>query len=138
VQTTPESTGRPAEALDRLTRLQALTASLSEAVTSDQVAAAILAQAAAVLGTSTGVVAHLSDDGGEFLCLHASGYSEEVVKTLSRFPADARLPLSDAVRDRTPVLLANLAERDARYPDLARLTDVRAEGALVARWWSGR
>jgi PAS domain S-box-containing protein len=101
-------------------------------VTSEQVAAAILAQAAAVLGTSTGVVARLSDDGGEFLCLHASGYAEEVVKTLSRFPADARMPLSDAVRERTPVLLANLAERDARYPDLARLTGVRAEGALVA------
>ncbi len=120
------------EDLNRLTRLQALTAALSEAVTSEQVADAILAQVAAALGASAGVVARLSDDGGEFVSLHATGYAEEVVKAFSRFPTDARMPLSDAVRDGQPVLLANLAERDARYPDLARLTGVRAEGALVA------
>jgi PAS domain S-box-containing protein len=132
VQTPPERVGQQAEALDRLTRLQALTAALSEAVTSEQVAEGILTQAAAVLGTKTGVVARLSDDGNEFLCLHATGYPPEVVKALSRFPADARMPLVDAVRDRQPVLLANLAERDASYPDLAYLTGVPAEGALAA------
>jgi PAS domain S-box-containing protein len=132
VETSPEGNGQQAEALNRLTQLQALTASLSEAVTSEQVAEAILAQAAMVLGTIAGVVARLSDDGREFICLHASGYSEEVVKVLSRIPADARMPLTDAVREGRPVLLANLAERDARYPDLARLTGVRAEGVLVA------
>ena len=124
--------GQHAETLDRLTRLQALTASLSEAVTSEQVAEVILAQAAVVLGTSTGVVARLSDDGREFICLHATGYSEKIAKALTRFPADTRMPLTDAVREGRPVLLANLAERDASYPDLARLTGVQAEGALAA------
>jgi PAS domain S-box-containing protein len=132
VQPTPGVTGQSGEALDRLTRLQALTASLSEAVTSGQVAEAILSQAAAVLGANRGHVARLSDDGTEFLCLHATGYSEEVATALSRFPADARTPLAEAVRDRQPVLLADLAERDARYPDLAHLTGLRAEGALAA------
>jgi PAS domain S-box-containing protein len=132
VQPAHESNGQQADALDRLTRLQALTASLSEAVTSEQVAEVILAQAAVVLGASSGVVARLSEDGEEFVCLHATGYPEEVAKALRRFPAAARMPLSDAVRAGQPVLLANLAERDARYPDLARLTGVRAGGALVA------
>jgi PAS domain S-box-containing protein len=132
VPSSPERDGPQAEALDRLTRLQALTASLSEAVSSEQVADVILTQAAAVLGTCAGVVARLSDDGSELVSLHAAGYSAKVVNSLGRFRTDARLPLPDAVRDRQPVLLANLAERDARYPEAARLTGVRAEGALVA------
>ncbi len=132
MQTSPEWNGQQADALDRLTRLQALTASLSEAATSEQVAGVILAHAAAVLGTSTGVVARLSDDGGEFICLHAIGYPEEVVRSFRRFPAHARMPLADAVRNGRPVLLASLAERDASYPDLARITGLRAAGALAA------
>jgi PAS domain S-box-containing protein len=132
VDTFRETTGQRADALDRLTRLQALTASLSEAVTSDQVAAAILTQAAAVLGAGAGVVAGLSDDGREFVLLHATGYPAQVMDALRRFPADARLPLCDAVRDRQPVLLANRAERDARYPDTARVGGVQAEGAAAA------
>jgi PAS domain S-box-containing protein len=132
VQAPLDQNGSQADALDRLTRLQALTASLSEAVTSGQVAAAILTQAAAVLGATAGVVARLSDDGTELVCLHATGYPEHVVQALSRFPADARMPLADAVRDRQPVLLSSLAERDTRYPDVARFTGFRAEGAVVA------
>jgi PAS domain S-box-containing protein len=124
--------GQPAEALDRLTRLQALTASLSEAVSSEQVADAILAQAAAVLGACAGVVARLSDDGTEFVSLRTTGYPEEAAAPWRRFSADAPLPLCDAVRDRQPVLLANLAERDARYPEIARTPGVQAEGALAA------
>jgi PAS domain S-box-containing protein len=132
VQPSPERSGGQADALDRLARLQALTASLSQAVTSEQVADAILSQAAAVLGASAGVVARLSEDGSELVCLHATGYPAEVVQSLNRLPAVARLPLPDAVRDRQPVLLANRAERDARYPDVARQTGVRAEGAVAA------
>jgi PAS domain S-box-containing protein len=96
------------------------------------VAEAILAQTVAVLGTCAGVVARISDDGRELVSLHATGYPPEVASSLSRFPSGARLPLTDAVRERQPVLLANRAERDARYPDIARLTGVRAEGALAA------
>jgi PAS domain S-box-containing protein len=124
--------GRQAEAMDRLTRLQALTASLSEAVTSEQVADATLTQAASVLGACAGVVARLSGDGSELVVVHAAGYPAETVNALSRIPADARMPLCDAVRDQQPVLLSGLAERDARYPEFAAATGVRAEGALAA------
>jgi PAS domain S-box-containing protein len=132
VRTSPDPNRQQAEALDRLTRLQALTAALSEAVTSEQVADAILAQAVAVLGASAGVVSRLSEDGRELVTVHATGYPAEVVSAWSRFPADARLPLCDAVRKRQAVLLANRAERDARYPEVTRLSGVLAEGAVAA------
>jgi PAS domain S-box-containing protein len=113
-------------------RLQTLTAALSQGVTCEQVADAILKHAEVVLGASAGVVARLSDDGSELVCLHATGYSAEVVNALNYLPADTRLPLADAVRQRQPVLLANLAEQNARYPEMVRLTGVPAEGAVVA------
>ncbi len=123
--------GQQDEAFDRLMRLQALTASLSEAVTTEQVAEVILAQSAAVLGSNAGVVAGLGDDG-VLTCLHVIGYPAEVVESLRQFPLDAPLPLAEAVRKLQPVLLANLAEREARYPNLTRLTGSSVDGALIA------
>jgi PAS domain S-box-containing protein len=131
VQSSPEQNGEQAEALDRLTRLQALTAALSEAVSTEQVADVILTQAAAVLGACAAVVARLSNDGRELIDLHETGYPDEVGNALRRLPADARIPLADAVRDQQPVLLANRAERDAHYPEIASITGVRADGALA-------
>jgi PAS domain S-box-containing protein len=132
VQTPRGRDGELAEARDRLTRLQALTASLSEAVTSEQVADAILEQAAAVLGTSASVVYRLGDDNSELVSLRTTGYPEQAAAPWRRLPVKARTPLSDAVRDRQPVLLANLAEREARYPEIAHISGVPAEGALAA------
>jgi PAS domain S-box-containing protein len=126
------SNGQQAEALDRLTRLQALTASLSEAATSEQVADAILLQAAAVLDACAGVVYLLSDDDSELVLVRSRGYAEEATGPWKRFPAEKRLPISDAVRNRQPVLLTSIAERDARYPEIARIPGVPAEGAIIA------
>ena len=39
-------------------------------------------------------------------------------ETWRRFPLDAPLPLSDAIRERHAVVLETLADRDARYPSL--------------------
>jgi PAS domain S-box-containing protein len=131
VHSSPEQNGQ-ASALDRLTRLQALTASLSEAVTSMQVADAILTHAAAVLDATAGVVARLCENRREVVVFHETGYSTPVVDTVHRFPIDACLPLCDAVRDCVPVLLMNRAEHDARYPGVGRPSGIETAGALVA------
>ncbi len=132
METSLEPNAPQAEALDRLTRLQALTASLSEAVTSEQVADAILCHLQDVLRADAGAIYRLSEDGGEFLCLRTAGYPEEAVAPWRRLPVIAPTPLSDAVRDRRPVLLADLAEREVRYPEIAHIPGVPAEGALAA------
>jgi PAS domain S-box-containing protein len=126
------NTRQQAEALDRLTRLQALTASLSEAATSEQVADAILTQAAAVLDACAGVVYLLSDDDSELVLVRSRGYAEEATGPWKRFPAEKRTPISDAVRTRQPVLLTSMAERDARYSEIAPIPGVPAEGAIIA------
>ncbi len=132
MQPTPIVNGQAEEALDRLTRLQAITASLSEALTSEQVADAILAQAGAVLGATAGVVYLLSDNRREFVALRMAGYPEEVAAGWGRFPADTRIPVADAVRAGRPVAVPCLAELRDRYPQAARFPTLQGEAAAVA------
>jgi PAS domain S-box-containing protein len=124
--------GGPDDALDRLTRLQALTASLSQAVTSGQVADAILAQGMAVLGANAGCVTVLGDDRTELVPLRIAGAAEDVARTWGRFPLDAPVPLAEAVREGRPVVLETFAERLARYPALAGVVWPGENGAMVA------
>jgi PAS domain S-box-containing protein len=132
VQTSPEQNGRQAEALDRLMRLQALTAALSQAVTSEQVADATLAHSLSVLGATAGVVYRLSDDSKEFVCLRTVGYPAEMVAGWGSFPADARTPVADAVRAGEPVVLPSLAQMRDRYPAAAHFPTLQGEASVIA------
>jgi signal transduction histidine kinase len=87
---------------DTLDRLQALTASLSDAVTPEQAAQVILTQTAAALAACGGVVARLTEYGNELISLHETGDTTAVVPALKCFCTDARLPLPDAVSSREP------------------------------------
>jgi PAS domain S-box-containing protein len=130
---TDQEARKKAERLaDRMTRLQQVTAALSEAVTVDQVAEAIITHGLAALIANAGVVAMLTDDGRAFVTLRAVGYPPDATQRLGRFPADAPLPMADAARLRQPVLLETLAERNARYPALASQPPLEGDGALVA------
>lgn len=117
---------------DHIVQLQQVTTALSEAVSVTQVAEVIITRGLAALGANAGVVVRLTDDGTEFGTLCVAGYPPEVARVWTRFPADAPLPLADAVRLRQPVVLKTLAEQNARYPELARLKAFEADGALVA------
>jgi PAS domain S-box-containing protein len=117
---------------DRIARLQQVTVALSEALTVDQVAEAIIAHGLTAVGANVGVVATLTNDGSEFVNLRIVGYSREVAESWSRFPADAPLPMADAARLGRPIVLGTLAERDARYPELVRFKALEGDGALAA------
>jgi PAS domain S-box-containing protein len=132
VQPPPTTSGQQAEVLDRLARLQALTASLSQAVTSEQVADAILSQGLAVLGANAGCVTVLSDDRTELLLLCIAGAVEDVAQRWQRFPLTAPVPLAEAIREQRPVVLETFAERLPRYPALAGVVSPDENGAMVA------
>lgn len=128
--TTPGVNGQ--EVLDRLTRLQAVTASLSEAVTAAQVADALLTQALASLGAVSGVVYQLTADRSEFIALRMQGYAEEVASNWGRFSADASTPVADAARLGKPVVVSSVAQMRERYPLAARFPTLQGEAAAVA------
>jgi PAS domain S-box-containing protein len=117
------------EAAARIARLQAVTAALSEAVTPAEVAEAILTQGLAALGAATGIVAALDEAGRELEIIGAHGYPAELVAAWRRFSVDAKVPASEAVRRREPVLVESMVERLRRFPGAY---GEREGGALAA------
>jgi GAF domain-containing protein len=112
--------------------LQALTAALSQAVTSDQVADAIIAQGMAVLGANAACVTLLSDDRRELSLLGIAGAVPAIARKGHRFPVAAPIPLAEAVREKAVLVLETFAERLVRYPALEGVVSPDRNGAMVA------
>jgi GAF domain-containing protein len=98
--------------------LQRLASSLSRAAALPDVVGAVLEDAVKEIGARAALVAVLSHDGTELEVVGQLGYRDDVMRRWARFPVDAELPLSNAVRERRPVVMESLAQRDLRYPTL--------------------
>ncbi|HEX6509333.1 MAG TPA: ATP-binding protein [Chloroflexota bacterium] len=118
-----EARERAERAAERTSRLQSVSAALSEALKASQVAEAVLTQGIGALGASAGVIAHLTDTPGELEVLASTGYPEAVVDAMRRFPIGARVPLAQAVRTGDPVWIESSDHWIARFPEL---TDIRS------------
>jgi len=123
--------------IDRLSRLQAVTAALSQALTPAQVAETVVEQGVAALGARAGLVALVTGDGKDLELVRTQGYPEKTLREWHRFPLEAPLPLSDVVRQEAPLFIESRTEWCARYPDMARRVGatIRAAAAmpLIAR-----
>ncbi|MBF5045255.1 PAS domain S-box protein [Aggregicoccus sp. 17bor-14] len=130
------------EARERIERLQAVTAALSEAASPAEVADVIASQGTLALGADAGVVMVLSGDGRELRLASARGYPAEALARWGHLPLELSHPLTDAVRAGDPtrvVQLPTLLERDRRYPHLAAGPRVPHEAlAAVALRAGGR
>ncbi|NUO62705.1 MAG: GAF domain-containing protein [Gemmatimonadaceae bacterium] len=103
-------------AVDRTTRLQAVTADFARALTNEEVARVALAQGIAAAGATLGAVL-LVDEGGENLEVAAAeGFPDAMLDPWRTHPIAAPLLGGDAVRTREPVYIQDRAERAARYP----------------------
>jgi GAF domain-containing protein len=105
------------EAHARLLGLQHVTSELARAVSVDDVAAVVLGTALRAVGASTGSLCLLQD--GQLEIAYAVGYPSAVMGRWGRFPLDAALPASEAVRSGQAVFLHSPEERDERYPVFA-------------------
>jgi PAS domain S-box-containing protein len=119
-------------AVDRITRLQDITAALSEALTPAQVAAAVLTQGLTALGAQAGSVAWLNEGSDELELIDAVGFPPELVDAYRRFKMDAHVPLADAARAGEMVLLENFGDRKRLYPSLVSLHAQVGNEALAA------
>ena len=111
------------QAIDRLSRLQRVTAALGAALTEEGVAAVIVSEAASALGARIGVVSTLNESGTWFRNVRYAGYPDDAVAGNPGFSWDAPVPVADAVRTGEPILLRSLAERRQRYPQLESFRD---------------
>jgi signal transduction histidine kinase len=105
-----------AQNVEALTKLHAITVSVSAALTKVQVAKVITDHLTGTLGAITTGVMELSEDGSELILLYSTNWTDAQRERLKRFSLDLPLPVRDAVLRRAPVFLRNVQEwLDAGY-----------------------
>jgi len=119
------------KAADRTARLQAITASLSAALTPTQVADVMVQQAISALGACRGVVTLLTESQTELEIVRSLGYPQEIVESWQKFPLTTLVPLATAVRTQTPIFLESLDGLEKDYPQLVTVKPFVSSGALA-------
>jgi PAS domain S-box-containing protein len=109
---------------DWLARLQRVTAALSKAVSPEDVAAAVLRECTDAMGAAATAVYLLAPDGQSLELLAQQGHPEEASQQYRSIPLEARTPLTDAARERTPAFYESFEVCAERYPGLR--TAIRA------------
>ncbi|MEH2403119.1 GAF domain-containing protein [Nostoc sp.] len=109
------------QALERIARLQSITAALSESLTPAQVSEVIVEQSMAALGASSALVALLNENKTELEIVRAVGYNQDLLDTWRHFAIDSPFPLAEAVRTGQPIWGQARQNQIARYPDLAEI-----------------
>jgi PAS domain S-box-containing protein len=105
--------------LDRVTRLQAVTAALARAGTPDEVLEIVVAQGVEAMGAKAGSVALLDADGAHLEVVRAGGYSAHLLETFGRMDLGSAVPLAEAARTSRPVCCGDLGQWSELYPHLA-------------------
>jgi signal transduction histidine kinase len=100
-------------------RLQEVASALNQTVSPEEVAEVCVRHGMRALGADAGSLGVLVMGGSEFEVVFTTGYAPEVEERWRRFPLTAGRPVPDAVLTRAPVLLASVAEWEARYPGAA-------------------
>jgi signal transduction histidine kinase/ActR/RegA family two-component response regulator len=98
----------------RTTRMHELTAALSEAVTVNAVAKAVVQYGSVLVGAVTGAVSILVDNGTRFDTLNLAP-SEAASSEATTFAAEKGLCVTDVVETSEPVFVASWAESQEQY-----------------------
>ena len=116
----------------RLSRLQRVTAALSESLTPAQVADVIVDQGIAPLGATVALVALLDETHHELEVVRTFGYELEQLNGWHRFSVNAQVPLAEAVRTGQPVWAESSEVRAVRYPHLSESYEQHSIGSWVS------
>ena len=103
---------------ERLIRLQRVTAALSEALTPEDVSAAVLRECADAVGATGSAVFLSSVDGRNLDLIGQRGHPEDVARGFASVPLNARTPVTDAARRRTPLFFESFVACSDQYPEL--------------------
>ncbi|HYM70707.1 MAG TPA: anti-sigma factor antagonist [bacterium] len=118
-------------AADRIGRMQAVTAALSEAVTPEQVADVIVTHALQTLGGNAAGLSLIGSDGSTLELARAVGYPSDITQR-RRFSLDEHPVLAAAIRARRVVWHEPDGDPAVRDPEHERLPDAFRPGARAA------
>ena len=119
---------RAERALDRLSRLQRVTAGLSEALTPQQVAGVVVSHGIRALDAQAGRISVLQPDGRSVMVIGYSGYA----RVNPEFSLDEALPTAEVLRTGQPLFVPTNAEALARFPRDREVVEPVIEGALAS------
>ena len=114
---------RQAQNRRRRDALHALTASLLDATTSQEVVRATIDHVASVFDASGTVVAWCTPDRAYLELLDAEGMPAEVATEWRSFPVSAPVPLAYVARTGEPLFLESAQDWKVHFPELASLAD---------------
>jgi GAF domain-containing protein len=106
--------------LDRLERLQDLTAALSAAATPEEVARLIFERGLSLVGARA-VTLFWEAGPGELELVYGLGLSDVFIQRYRRLRPETAIPSAEAYRTGAPVWLSTQAEVAARFPEAATL-----------------
>jgi serine phosphatase RsbU (regulator of sigma subunit) len=112
----------------RLALLHELTSGLAERMDLESIAGFVLGVGLNAIEANRGTLCLLTSDGRSLEVVAHVGYDSVMMDSWQRFPVDAPLPASDAVRSRVPIYLHSPQERADRYPIFA---NTGGDGASV-------
>ncbi|HVD91823.1 MAG TPA: ATP-binding protein, partial [Vicinamibacterales bacterium] len=113
----------------RTNRLYELSAALSESITVEAVATAIVRHGTIALGASATSVALLSVDRTWFETLYGEEYAEQPAESCGAFAADSGLCATDVIETRQPVFVSSFADCRERY---WRSASIAASGGFAS------
>ncbi|GAB4201586.1 MAG: hypothetical protein OHK0022_23800 [Roseiflexaceae bacterium] len=119
------------QAADRLARLQRVTAALSRALTTDEVAEVIVAQGVSALGAQAGMVALLDEAAGELEIRVQTGYPADELARYQRFRLHDHLPLAEVTRTGEAAWWEDGVAMADRYPLLRNFSPARETSAFA-------
>jgi PAS domain S-box-containing protein len=126
---------RDVTALDRTrefaSRLHELTRALSAEITRDGAVRRLLEQAVGGLGADAGAVGMVDSSGKEIELIGSAGYTEAGVGAWQRFPLDADVPMSIAIRTGDAIWTESSDELSRRYSGLAEANIMFASLAVI-------
>jgi PAS domain S-box-containing protein len=116
-----------------LERLQTITASLAQASTPSDVARAVVGRGLAALGAAAGAVSLMTPDGKGLAPIALDGYPDDAAAVGRPYTLEGNSVLSNAVLDRRPVFIPNMADWRQRFPERppAVLGEKHEEAALA-------
>ena len=119
-------------AVARLTRLQSITAALSNTVTQDAVAQSVLLEAITALECDAGVVVVTTEGNRNLLPLHEAGSLDPLMLSFeNQQPTSSPGPYAEAVYKSMAIYLESFEEMLMRYPAFRTIGKPESHGAWI-------
>jgi PAS domain S-box-containing protein len=123
---------------DFAVRLQRLTSAFASEITRKGAVEALLDQSVAGLGADAGAVGLLNEAGDQIELAGSVGYTEAGIRDWQRFPLDADVPMSIAVRSNEPIWMESASDLREGYSGLSEANILFASLAVIPMAIEGR